>query len=107
MKTAKELIERLQNDEAFAKEYTEALKAKQESGTNDVYESVIPVAAGFGYEITNKDIDEIRASADEELSADELGNAAGGTFAIAGAVAAVLFGTGVAAIVKEVVERNT
>ena len=79
MKTAKEFIERLQSDEDFAGEYAQAVKAKQEAGINDIYDTVIPVAEGFGYEVTRKDIDEIQASLDEELTAEELGKVAGGS----------------------------
>ena len=79
VKTAKELIEKLQSDEDFAGEYAQAVKAKQEAGISNVYDAVIPVAAEFGYEVTRKDIDEIQASLDEELTAEELGKVAGGS----------------------------
>lgn len=108
MKSAKELIARLQSDEAFSKEYTEAVKAKQESGIKDVYEIIIPVAAQFGYDVTKKDIDEIQASANDELSEEELGKVAGGTCLFAAVtVGAVLLATGVAATIKEEIDKRS
>ena len=71
MKTANELFERLKTDEAFAKDFTEALKARREAGAKSYYETVIPSAEKFG--------DEYIALQDTELSEEELGKVAGGT----------------------------
>ena len=108
MKTLKELIERLQSDEAFAKEYTEAVKAKQDPDVKDVYGTIIPVAAQFGYEVTKKDIDEMLASASEELSAEELGKVAGGTSLFeAVTVGSVLLVTGIVATIKDAIDKKS
>ena len=83
MKTAKELFERLKTDEAFAKEFSEALTAKREAGAKSYYETIIPVAEERGYMVTKEDIDEMLKVHDEELSPDELGKVAGGASCIA------------------------
>ena len=91
MKTAKELMERLQSDKEFSQEFSDRLAAKRSAGANDKYEAVIPTAAEFGYEISKEQIDNIDAVAAEEMSEEELGRVAGGTscwsfFAISAAV---------------------
>ncbi|MBR5088788.1 MAG: hypothetical protein IK093_05120 [Ruminiclostridium sp.] len=95
MKTSKELFERLRSDEAFAKDFSEVLTAKRENGANNCYEAIIPAAAGFGYELTKEELDEIINAQDSELSADELGKAAGGTSCLA---ATVWVGIGILAL---------
>ena len=79
MKTANELFERLKTDEAFAKDFTEALKARREAGAKSYYETVIPSAEKFGYSISKEELDEYIALQDTELSEEELGKVAGGT----------------------------
>ena len=79
MKTAKELFERLKTDEAFAKEFAEALKTKREAGAKSYYETYIPAAAERGYELSKEVLDEIINAQETELSPEELGKAAGGT----------------------------
>lgn len=79
MKTSKEFFERLQSDEAFAKEVTDAVAAKREAGATSYYETFIPVAADLGYEITKEDLDAVNAASVAELSDEELGKVAGGT----------------------------
>ena len=83
MKTAKELFEKLKTDEAFAKAFTESLNAKREAGAKNYYETMIPAANEFGYELTAGEIDEIVNAQDTELSPDELGKVAGGASCIA------------------------
>ena len=78
MKTAKELFERLKTDEAFAKEFSEALTAKREAGAKNYYETIIPAAEERGYELSKEELDEILKAQDSELSAEELGKIAGG-----------------------------
>ena len=78
MKTAKELFERLKTDEAFAKEFSEALTAKREAGAKSYYETIIPAAEERGYELSKEELDEILKAQDSELSAEELGKVAGG-----------------------------
>lgn len=79
MKTAKELFERLKTDEAFAKEFAEALKTKREAGAKSYYETYIPAAAERGYELSKEELDEIINAQETELSPEELGKVAGGT----------------------------
>ena len=83
MKTSKELIERLQSDEAFVKEFDEALKSKRESGAKNVYECFIPVAADYGYAVSKEEMDAFAAERSEELSEEELGKLSGGTACVA------------------------
>ena len=79
MGTSRELIEKLQSDEEFAKEFGAALQARREAGAKDVFETLIPVAAEYGYEVTREDIEATLAQQSEELSEEELGKVAGGT----------------------------
>ncbi|MBR5088789.1 MAG: Nif11-like leader peptide family RiPP precursor [Ruminiclostridium sp.] len=79
MKSAKELFERLKTDEAFAKEFSEALTAKREAGAKSVYETFIPAAAERGYELSKEELDEVINTQESELSPEELGKVAGGT----------------------------
>ena len=82
MKTAKELFERLKTDEAFAKEFTEAVTAKREAGAKSYFETYIPAAAERGYELSKEELDAVINSQDTELSAEDLGKVAGGTSCI-------------------------
>ena len=79
MKTAKEFIKKLQNDEAFAKQVNDGIQAKKAAGAKDYTEALIPVAAELGYEITKEQVEAFNASVNESISEEELGKAAGGT----------------------------
>ena len=79
MKTSKELFERLQKDEEFSKEYNEAIIAKREAGATSYYETFIPAANEFGYELSKEEVDAIIESQSEVLSEEELGKVSGGT----------------------------
>ena len=79
MKTAKEFIERIQTDEAFAKEVNEKIQAKKDAGAKDYTEALLPVAAGLGYEVTKEQVEALRVKQSEVLTEEELGKAAGGT----------------------------
>lgn len=79
MATTKELFERLSTDQAFAEQFTEAIKARREAGAANYYETVIPVAAQFGYEVKPEELDKINEQEAEVLTDDELGKVAGGT----------------------------
>ena len=79
MKSSKELYERLKTDEDFAKEFTEAVIAKKEAGAANYFETVIPAAADFGYEISEEEVQAIADAQSQELSEEELGKVAGGT----------------------------
>lgn len=78
MKTSKEFFERLQNDEAFAKEIGEAVAAKREAGAESYYETFIPVAEERGYEISREELDAIHDAQAAAISDEELGKVAGG-----------------------------
>ena len=79
MKTAKEFLEKLKNDEAFAKQVNEGIQAKKAAGAKDYTEALIPVAAELGYEITAEQVEAFSAKQSETISEEELGKAAGGT----------------------------
>ena len=79
MKTAKEFIERLQSDEAFAKAVSDGIQAKKDAGARDYTEALLPVAAELGYEITAEQVEALCERQSEVISEEELGKAAGGT----------------------------
>lgn len=79
MKTVKELMERLNSDEAFVKEFSEEVNAKSKAGSGDAYEALISVAAEKGYEVKKSDLN---LQAKTGLSDDELGKVAGGTIVV-------------------------
>ena len=95
MKTAKELFERLKTDEAFAKEFSEALQAKREAGAKSYYETFIPAAAERGYELSKEELEEAINSQDSELSPEELGTVAGGTSACIPLTAVITVGAAI------------
>jgi len=86
MKTTKEFFERLQSDETFAKEISEAYKAKVEAGEQDYKAIIIPIAAEKGYELTEDELDEIYEAKCAELTEEELGKVAGGSTPICGGI---------------------
>ena len=79
MKTAKEFIEKLQSDEAFAKQVNDGIQKKKDAGAQDYAEALIPVAAELGYEITQEQVEAFNAKRSEAIGEEELGKAAGGT----------------------------
>ena len=79
MKTSKEFFERLQTDEAFAKEINETVKEKLDEGLTDYKEMWIPLAEKYGYELTAEELDEMYKKISAEMSDEELGKVAGGT----------------------------
>ena len=87
MKTAKEFIQRLKDDEAFAKEVNERIQAKKDAGAKDYSEALLPAAAALGYEITKEQVETLRKKQSDILSEEELGKAAGGTSCVAAIVA--------------------
>ena len=78
MKTSKELIERLESDEAFKKEIEEAVKAKQGAGEETI-DAMISAAADFDYAITKEELEVAKAANSEEMSEEELGKLSGGS----------------------------
>lgn len=78
MKTSKEFFERLQADEAFAKETAEKAKAMTEAGKTDYKEIWIPIAAEYGYELSGDELDEMYEKVTAEITDEELGKISGG-----------------------------
>ena len=78
MKTSKEFFERLQNDEAFAMEIRGKAIKKIDAGEQDYKALWIPLAAEYGYELKEEELDEWYKIATAELSDEELGKASGG-----------------------------
>ena len=79
MKNTKDFFERLQSDEAFAKEIAEKVKEKTDAGEQDYKKVWIPIAAEYDYELSDKELDSMYEKAAGELSDEELGKIAGGT----------------------------
>ncbi len=79
MKTAHEFLEKVSNDEAFAKQVAEGIRAKKEAGAKDYIEALIPVAAELGYEISEEQVQGLISKQTTEISAEELGMVSGGT----------------------------
>ena len=104
MKTAKELFERLKTDEAFAKEFSEALTAKREAGAKSYYETIIPAAEERGYELSKEELDEILKAQDSELSAEELGKVAGGGSCVTLAIGTIMLAIGTYTLYDELTD---
>lgn len=79
MKTAQEFLEKIKNDEAFAKQVAQGIQVKKDAGAKDYIEALIPTAAELGYEITGEQVEGMLAKQTEEISVEELGKTAGGT----------------------------
>ena len=79
VKTARELSERLQSDEAFAEKFKAAVKAVRQSGAKDKYDAFCSAAAEYGYAVSREELDEVAQRNGEEVSEEELGKLAGGS----------------------------
>ncbi|MBR5088799.1 MAG: hypothetical protein IK093_05180 [Ruminiclostridium sp.] len=106
MKTAKELFERLRTDEAFAKEFDEAIKVKREAGAESIYEMFIPVAAERDYELSKEELDEAITVNSEELSPEELGKVAGGSLWMVGTLVIMLASSACTITAQEIKNGN-
>ena len=95
MKTAKEFLERIANDEAFAKAVSDGIQAKKDAGAKDYTEALLPVAAELGYEISEEQVESMLGQQSELISEEELGRTAGGTSCVAWMVGAVTVTVGV------------
>lgn len=104
--TANEFFSRLKTDEAFAKEVREKVVAKHAEGTDNVYDTLIPVAAEYGCDLTNDDIDTMIESASEEISEEDLGKVAGGTMCAVISLAAFLFSAAVGITIYTTIDDN-
>ena len=101
MKTAKEYIEAMQSDEAFAAQVKEKVEAAKTAGEEDIFAAVSKAAVELGYEISPDQIREItKKQAGEDISEEELGKVAGGTSCVAFAVmsAVISGGTGLSLV---------
>ena len=78
MKTAKEYIERMQNDKDFVAQMGEKIRAAQEAGEKDVFTAVSAAAKELGYDISPEQVKEISEQS-EDISEEELGKVAGGS----------------------------
>ena len=79
MKTAKEYVERMRGDKAFAAQMNEKVKALLDAGEKDAFAAVSKAAKELGYEISPEQVREINKP-NEDVSEEELG---GGTSCIA------------------------
>ena len=87
MKSSKELFEKLSSDKDFYDEFNAALIAKREAGAETYYETLIPTAHDYGYEVTKEEVDAILEKYSDELSEEELGKVSGGTSCVTGFLA--------------------
>ena len=78
MKTAKEYIERMQNDKDFAAQLGEKVRVAQEAGEKDLFAAVSGAAKELGYDVSPEQVKEISEQS-EDISEEELGKVAGGT----------------------------
>ena len=78
MKTAKEYIEKMQNDKDFVAQMSEKVKDAQEAGAKDVFTAVSAAAKELGYDVSPEQVKEISAQ-NEDISEEELGKVAGGS----------------------------
>lgn len=78
MKTAKEYIERMQNDKDFVAQMGEKVRAAQEAGEKDIFAAVSVAAKELGYDISPEQVKEISEQS-EDISEEELGKVAGGS----------------------------
>ena len=93
MKSSKELFKRLGEDEAFAKEFSDAVRAKRESGASSYFDTMIPAAAEFGYELSEEELQTVADSMEAQMSEEELGKVAGGTSCLVTSVSISLIST--------------
>ncbi len=92
MKSSKELFERLQKDEEFAKQFADLVQSKRDSGAKNYYETLIPAASELGYELTMETVDEFLQQNYGEISEEELGKVAGGSPIIVTLLGAISIG---------------
>ena len=88
MKTAKEYVERMRGDKAFAAQMNEKVKALLDAGEKDAFSAVSKAAKELGYEISPEQVREINKP-NEDVSEEELGKLAGDTSCIPVAVSAL------------------
>ena len=79
MKTSKEFFERLSSDELFMQEVEDKIRARIDAGEQDYKKLWIPVAAEYGYELDEKELENRYQIMASEISEEELGKTAGGT----------------------------
>lgn len=81
MKNTADFMKRLMEDEAFAKEVNDKMKAVIEGDSADKKQALVDIGAEYGYEIAPDDLKELSADNDV-LSEEELGKVSGGTLPV-------------------------
>ena len=113
MKSSKEFFDRLRSDEEFAKEAGTKAKEKIDAGEDDYKSIWMPIAAEYGYELNEEELEEMFNEMTKDMSDEELGKAAGGTslaslvaLGITGTISIISTGYIVATAWMESKERN-
>ena len=78
MKTFKELVEALTNDEEFAQELHKSISDKCQADGLSQDDALIAAAKEAGYEITEEQLAEYRKDQSDVLTEEELGKVSGG-----------------------------
>lgn len=100
MSSFKEFLEKMQQDEEFAKKVNDAAVARREAGASTANEILIPVAEEFGYPVTEEELNayiELQKSQAQELNEEEMGKVSGG-FLVLATVALSLAGLSLASV---------
>ncbi len=79
MKTAKEFMQDLKDDETLMTAFRNHVKDRQETGETDYKAIIISFADEKGYAVTEEELDDLYEANAAELSEEELGKVAGGT----------------------------
>ena len=78
MKTANELFERLNSDEAFRREIRAMVVALKEGGAENLFAAMAKAAESLGYAVTEDEVRTYRTAHSGELSDELLNNISGG-----------------------------
>ena len=79
MKSFKELIEKMNDDQDFVAKFNEIAGTKAKDQENlDAYALLSLAAADLGYEVSREEWEELKASQSEVLTEEELGKVSGG-----------------------------
>ena len=78
MKTANELFERFNSDEAFRREIRAMVVALKEGGAENLFAAVVKVAESLGYAVTEDEVKSFRKAQSGELSDELLDSVSGG-----------------------------
>ena len=78
MKTANELFERFNSDEAFRREIRATVVALKEGGAENLFAAMAKAAESLGYAVTEDEVRTYRTAHSGELSDELLNNISGG-----------------------------